>query len=96
MFENVTWFKSARIHLDAWGEFAVNFLQNYTVKIFENYFSNSQGHCEQESIDRMSKPIKERFYECLNMGNGATVRMHFVFWSDFAINFLQNHTVNRL
>ncbi len=52
---------------------------NYTVKIFENYFSNSQGHCEQESIDRMSKPIKERFYECLNMGNGATVRMHCFF-----------------
>ncbi len=27
------------------------------------------------------------------MGNGATARMHFVFWSEFAINFLQNYTV---
>ncbi len=24
------------LHLDAWGEFAFNFLQNYTVKMFEN------------------------------------------------------------
>ncbi len=23
-------------HLDAWGEFTFNFLQNYTVKMFEN------------------------------------------------------------
>ncbi len=30
------------------------------------------------------------------MGNGATARMHFVFWSDFAIYFLQNHTVKIL
>ncbi len=47
------------MQLDAWREFAFNFLPNYTVKIFENYFSNSQGHCEQELTQRMSKPIKE-------------------------------------
>ncbi len=41
-----------------------------------------------------SKPIKSKdFYECLKMGNGATARMHFVFWSDFAINSLQTYTV---
>ncbi len=27
---------SARKHLDAWGEFAIHFLRNYTVKIFKN------------------------------------------------------------
>ncbi len=32
-------------YTDAWGEFAFNFLQNYTVKIFEHYYNNSQGHC---------------------------------------------------
>ncbi len=26
-------------------EFAFNFLQNYTVKIFEHYYNNIQGHC---------------------------------------------------
>ncbi len=30
------------------------------------------------------------------MSNGTTTKMHFVSWSDFAINFLQNHTVKRL
>ncbi len=33
-------------HLDAWGEFAFHFLQNYTVNMFENSYSNSQGDCE--------------------------------------------------
>ncbi len=46
------------MHLYSWGEFAIHFLQNYTVKLFENYYSNSQGDCEQESI---YIPIKERF-----------------------------------
>lgn len=31
VFENGTWCISARIHLDAWGEFAFHFHQNYTV-----------------------------------------------------------------
>ncbi len=48
-------------HTDACGEFAITFLQNYTVKIFENYFSNSQDKCEHESIERTSKPIKNIF-----------------------------------
>ncbi len=34
--------------------------------------------------------IRKSIMECLKMGNGATARMHFDFWSDFAINFLQN------
>ncbi len=49
------------MHLDACGEFAISFLQNYTVKTFESQYSNSQDHCEQESTDRTSKHIKERF-----------------------------------
>ncbi len=49
------------MHLDGWGEFAFHFLQNYTVKILENSYSNSQGDCEQESSERTSKPIKEIF-----------------------------------
>ncbi len=32
-------------YTDAWGKFAFNFLQNYTVKIFEHYYNNIQGHC---------------------------------------------------
>ncbi len=61
MFENEMRCKSAYMHLDACGEFAINFLQNYTVNIFENQYSNSQDHCEQESTERMSKPIKGKF-----------------------------------
>ncbi len=38
----------------------------------------------------MNKPKKEIICEFLKMGNGATARMHFDFWSDFAINVLQN------
>ncbi len=52
---------SGRMHFYSWGEFAINFLQNYTVKLVQNYYSNSQHDCKEESIDRMSKPIKERF-----------------------------------
>ncbi len=52
---------SVRMHFYTWGEFAFNFFQNYTVKIFEAYYSNSQDHCEQESTERTSKPIKENF-----------------------------------
>ncbi len=32
-------------YTDAWGEFAFNFLPNYTVNIFEHYYNNIQGHC---------------------------------------------------
>ncbi len=60
MFENGTWCKSAYA-LRCLGEFAFHFLQNCTVKILENSYSNSQGDCEQESTERMSKPIKEIF-----------------------------------
>ena len=49
------------MHFDDWGEFVFNFLQNYTVKWHENDSSNSQGHSEQESSERMSKPMKEHF-----------------------------------
>ncbi len=52
---------TARMHFVFWSDFAITFLQNHTVKIFENSYSNSQDHCEQESIERTSKPIKERF-----------------------------------
>ena len=52
---------SARMHFDVWGELAFSFLQNYTVKLHENKYSNIQGHSEQESSDRMSKPMKEHF-----------------------------------
>lgn len=62
------------MHLDAWGEFAFDFPRNSTIKIFEYYYSNSQGDCEQESIERMSKPIKKKNDECLKMGNGANAR----------------------
>ncbi len=35
------------IHLDAClSEFAFHFLQNYTVKIFDSSYSNSQDYCE--------------------------------------------------
>ncbi len=51
---------TARMHF-FWSEFAIYFLQNHTVKRLENSYSNSQGDCEQESTERTSKPIKERF-----------------------------------
>lgn len=49
------------MHFDFWGEFAFNFLQNYTVKLHKSEYSKSQGHSEKESVERMSKPIIERF-----------------------------------
>jgi arginyl-tRNA synthetase len=52
---------STRMHINDWGELAFIFLQNYTVKLHENDNSNSQGHSEHESNERMSKPMKEHF-----------------------------------
>ncbi len=34
------------MHLDAWGEFAIDFLQNYTVKWLDDYYRNIIGHSE--------------------------------------------------
>ncbi len=45
-------------YTDACGKFAFNFLQNYTVNMFENYYCNSQVDCEQESTEPTGKPIK--------------------------------------
>jgi len=66
------------------------FLQNYTVKWLDNTYINSQGPSEQESVERISKPIKEHF---LNMGRGLSGRTHFDDWARFACTFLQNYTV---
>ncbi len=49
---------SARKYVYFWGEFAMKFHQNYTVKWLENEYSNSQGLREQEYIERTNKPIK--------------------------------------
>jgi len=52
---------SGRTHFDNWSEFACTFLQNHTVKWLDNTYSNSQGPFEQESVEKMSKPMKEHF-----------------------------------
>ncbi len=52
---------NSRMHFDFWSEFAVTFRQNCRVKLRDNLYSSSQGHCKQESIERMSKPIKGIF-----------------------------------
>jgi len=48
-------------HLDDCAGFACTFLQNYTVEWLDNTYSNSQGPSEQESVEKMSKPMKEQF-----------------------------------
>jgi len=52
---------SAITHFDDWAGFACTFLQNNTVKWLDNTNSNSQHRSEQESIEKMSKPMKEHF-----------------------------------
>ncbi len=52
---------TARMHFVFWNDFAIYFLQNHTVKRLETSYSNRQGDCEQESTERMSKPIKDKF-----------------------------------
>ncbi len=69
------------------------FLQNYSVKSVENLYSNSLVHSEQESIGRISKPIKEIFFMSVRKWDMICVRMHFYTWGEFAIHFLQNYTV---
>ncbi len=41
-------------HFVVLGDFAFSFLQNYTVKCLGNEYSDSQGHPEYISIERMS------------------------------------------
>ncbi len=52
---------TARMHFVFWSDFAIYFLQNHTVKRIVTSYSNSQRDCEEESTERTSKPIKERF-----------------------------------
>ncbi len=51
----------AKTHFDVVGDFAFIFLKTYTVKLFDTEHSDSQGHSEYISIERMSEPIKELF-----------------------------------
>ncbi len=45
---------SAKTQFDVVGDFAFIFLQNYTVKLIKYEYSDSQGHSEYISIERMS------------------------------------------
>ncbi len=42
------------MHFVAWGDFAFDFLQNYTVKCLENENSDNQGHSVYIFIERKS------------------------------------------
>ncbi len=44
----------ARTHFDVLGDFALSFLQNYTVKCLDRENSDSQGHSKYISIEKMS------------------------------------------
>ncbi len=44
----------ARMDMFLGGEFVLHFLKSYTVKCLGNEYSDSQGHSEYISIERMS------------------------------------------
>ncbi len=85
-----------RMHFDFWSEFVFHFAKTVEYNDLKNEYSNSHDHCDQEPIERTSKHINEIFYEGLKMGHDVKVLMHLDACSEFAINFLQNHTVKIL